>query len=464
MEPLVDKMRLLFHVVLFMSPLETRTVSTLALIYALRMFGLFMVLPVLALFAQDYQGASASLVGVAIGAYGLTQAFLQLPFGVWSDRVGRKPIIILGLALFALGSALAAMADNIWVLILGRALQGAGAVASTLMALMTDLTREENRTKAMASIGASIGLSFTLAMVVGPLLASWFGLSGLFMLTAVLSVLAMVLLVTLVPTPKQSVQSRDTRAFASQLKDVLKHKQILRLSFGIFVLHAVLVACFVAVPLALANTGLAQADHWQVYLPVMLVAFAFMVPFIIVGEKKQKMKQVLLLAVLLLLLGVVLLGLELNSMLGITFALWVFFVAFNILEASLPSLVSKFAPAGFKGSAMGVYSTSQFLGAFAGGMLGGFLSEYVGLSGVFWGMVPLLLIWAGLVLTMETPKHLASYRVSLSGSGNNNKVLEKELLALPGVHEVVIMLSDQAAYLKVDHATFEPISLKQINL
>lgn len=446
-----------------MSPLETRTVTTLALIYALRMFGLFMVLPVLALFAQDYQGASASLVGTAIGVYGLTQACLQLPFGVWSDRIGRKPVIIIGLALFSLGSAVAAIADNIWLLILGRALQGAGAIASTLMALMTDLTREESRTKAMASIGASIGLSFTLAMVVGPLLAGWMGLSGLFMLTGVLSILAIGLLLTIVPTPKQQVRSRDARAFVSQLGDVFKDKQILRLSFGIFTLHAVLVACFVALPVALVDAGLMQPEHWKVYLPVMLVAFVMMVPFIIIGEKKQKMKQVLLCAVVLLMVSVALLGFELSSVWGISFALWVFFVAFNILEASLPSLVSKFAPAGFKGSAMGVYSTSQFLGAFIGGMLGGVLSEYFNLSVVFWGMLPLLFIWIALVWTMDTPRHLTSYRVALSAQSQTNAQLETQLLELPGVHEVVIMLKDQAAYLKVDSKVFDPIKLKQIN-
>ena len=220
------------------------------------MFGLFMVLPVLAIYGKDYQGATATLVGLAIGAYGLTQAILQLPFGVWSDRIGRKPVILMGLILFTLGSALAAVADDIWLLILGRALQGAGAVASTLMALMTDLTREENRTKAMASIGASIGLSFTLAMVAGPILASWLGLSGLFYLTAILSVGAMVLLYTLVPTPVQQVRSRDARAFAHQLKDVVMDKQILRLSYGIFALHAVLVGTFVAVPVALLEAGM----------------------------------------------------------------------------------------------------------------------------------------------------------------------------------------------------------------
>ncbi|GAA6134200.1 MFS transporter [Oceaniserpentilla sp. 4NH20-0058] len=447
-----------------MSPIETRTISTLALIYALRMFGLFMVLPVLALYASDYEGASATLVGVAIGAYGLTQACLQLPFGVWSDRIGRKPVILIGLALFSAGSAMCAMADDIWMLVLGRALQGAGAVASTLMALMTDLTREENRTKAMASIGASIGLSFTLAMVIGPILATWLGLSGLFMLTAILAILAMFLLVAAVPTPKQQIRSRDARAFVNQLGDVFKDKQILRLSYGIFALHAVLVACFVAVPVALVKAGLVQNAHWQVYLPVMLVSFVFMVPFIIIGEKRQKMKQVLLIAVLLLIVSLMLLTLELNSIAGISFALWVFFVAFNILEASLPSLVSKFAPAGFKGSAMGVYSTCQFLGAFAGGMLGGYLSEYFGLVGVFIGTLPLLLIWVVLVMTMAKPRHLSSYRVALTTQACANEQLEQDLLAISGVHEVVIMLKDQAAYLKVDNTTFNPTSLKQINI
>ena len=448
-----------------MSPLEKRTVSTLALIYALRMFGLFMVLPVLAIYGKDYQGASATLVGIAIGAYGLTQAVLQLPFGVWSDRIGRKPVILVGLILFTLGSALAAMADDIWMLIMGRALQGAGAVASTLMALMTDLTREENRTKAMASIGASIGLSFTLAMVAGPILASWLGLSGLFYLTALMSVGAMVLLYTLVPTPTQQVRSRDARAFVHQLKDVVMDKQLLRLSYGIFALHAVLVGTFVAIPVALLEAGMAQVDHWQVYLPVMLIAFICMVPFIIIAEKRKKMKEVLMLAVALLMVGTAWMAFSLNSLSGLIGALWLFFLAFNILEASLPSLISKFAPAGYKGSAMGLYSTSQFLGAFVGGLLGGYMSEHVSLAGVFWGLIPLLLIWFGLVITMNRPKHLTSYMVNLNNQTmDSSHDLEDKLLALPGVDEVVIMLKEQAAYLKVDNKTFDPTKLKQINI
>jgi MFS family permease len=448
-----------------MSPLETRTVSALALIYALRMFGLFMVLPVLALYGAQYEGASATLVGVAIGAYGLTQALLQLPFGAWSDRIGRKPVILVGLILFTLGSALAAMADDIWTLILGRALQGAGAVASTLMALMTDLTREENRTKAMASIGASIGLSFTLAMVAGPILASWLGLPGLFALTAVLSIGAIVLLYTAVPTPTQQVRSRDARAFFHQLGDVIKDRQILRISYGIFALHAVLVGCFVAVPEALYRSGMVLSEHWKIYLPVMISAFVVMVPFIIVAEKYKKMKWVLTLAVGLLMASVVWLAVGLESLKHLVMALWLFFLAFNILEASLPSLISKFAPPGFKGSAMGLYSTSQFLGAFVGGLLGGYLTEHISLTGVFWGLLPLLLVWFVLVATMAKPKHLTSYMVNLNNQDQDSVfALENNLLALPGVDEVVIMLKEKAAYLKVDNKTFDPTKLKLLNI
>jgi len=444
-----------------MTSTETRSVSTLALIYALRMFGLFMVLPVLALYAADYQAASATLVGIAIGAYGLTQACLQLPFGIWSDRIGRKPVILLGLILFTLGSVLAASAEHIWMLILGRALQGAGAIASTLMALMTDLTREENRTKAMASIGASIGLAFTLAMVAGPALSSWLGLSGLFMLTAVLSVIAMGLIVWAVPTPQVHVRSRDSRAFIHQLADVVKHPQLARLSIGIFVLHAVLVACFVAMPVLLKQSGLAAADHWYVYLPVMLVSFLAMVPFIIVAEKRQKMKPVLALAVALLSVSLLLMWWFSQAFWWLVVALWIFFLSFNILEASLPSLVSKFAPAGFKGSAMGVYSTCQFLGAFIGGIVGGYVSDTWGLNWVFVAMLPLVLLWLVLVSTMNPPKHLMGYRVAL-GQNTQGDALQKELMSIPGVYEVMIL--DQAAYLKVDNKTFNPTLLKPLNL
>jgi len=280
-----------------------------------------------------------------------------------------------------------------------------------------------------------------------------------------MSVGAMVLLYTLVPTPTQQVRSRDARAFVHQLKDVVMDKQLLRLSYGIFALHAVLVGTFVAIPVALLEAGMAQVDHWQVYLPVMLIAFICMVPFIIIAEKRKKMKEVLMLAVALLMVGTAWMAFSLNSLSGLIGALWLFFLAFNILEASLPSLISKFAPAGYKGSAMGLYSTSQFLGAFVGGLLGGYMSEHVSLAGVFWGLIPLLLIWFGLVITMNRPKHLTSYMVNLNNQTmDSSHDLEDKLLALPGVDEVVIMLKEQAAYLKVDNKTFDPTKLKQINI
>jgi len=303
-------------------------------------------------------------------------------------------------------------------------------------------------------------LSFTLAMVVGPAMANWLGLSGLFMTTAVLSVAAMALLLIAVPTPKRQVRSRDARAFFHQLGDVVKETQLLRLSFGIFALHGVLVACFVAFPVMLVGAGLPQPHHWQVYLPVMLVAFVFMVPFIIVGEKKQRMKEVLLVAVVLLCLSLVWIALSEKHLVGLILGLWLFFVAFNILEASLPSLVSKFAPAGFKGSAMGLYSSSQFFGAFAGGMIGGYLSEHLSLAGVFWGMLPVMAIWLVLVITMARPRHLTSYMVNLAETNiQDSDQLEVDLLAIPGVDEVVIMPHEKAAYLKVDNKTFDPVAL-----
>ena len=440
-----------------MNALEKRSVAALASVYAMRMLGLFMVLPVFVLLGSDLESATPALIGLAIGAYGLSQALLQVPFGLLSDRVGRKRMLYIGLVLFAAGSLLAAASDSIYGVIAGRLLQGSGAIASVLMALLSDLTREEERTKAMATIGISIGLSFSVSLVVGPLLASAFGLAGIFYITAALALVALVIVNRVVPTPHQHRANADTRPARAMLSQVLADGRLLRLDFGIFALHLVLTAIFLVVPVLLQDQlGLPTVSHWWFYLTVMVTSFFAMVPFIIIGEKKRKMKPVLSGAIGLLTLATA--GLSMAST-GLAVAwgiLFLFFMAFNLLEASLPSLISKESPAASKGTAMGVYSTSQFLGAFVGGAVGGVLLETGGLAGVLWPMVGVLLVWLGLALTMPAPSYTTSFVLKLRESARNRiDAVDKVLRNLPGVQDVVILEGTDTAYLKVDRALFE---------
>ncbi|NVD36787.1 MFS transporter [Marinobacter lutaoensis] len=444
-----------------MNALERRSVAALASVYAMRMLGLFMVMPVFVLLGEGLQGATPALLGLAIGAYGLSQALLQIPFGLLSDRVGRKPMIYLGLLLFAGGSLLAGAADSIYLVIAGRMLQGAGAIASVLMALLSDLTREEERTKAMAVVGMSIGVSFSVSLVLGPVLGSLWGLSGLFYVTAGLALVALVIVGRVVPTPRQHKASADALPARQMLVRVLTEGRLLRLDFGIFALHLVLTSLFLVVPVFLEQRlGLAGSDHWWFYLSVMATSFFAMVPFIIIGEKKRKMKAVLCGAVALLTLSAAALLLSGHSLVGTWAVLFAFFMAFNLLEATLPSLVSKEAPAAGKGAAMGVYSTSQFLGAFIGGALGGLLQESVGIPGVIGLMVLVLLSWLVVALTMPAPGYTTSFVVQLKeAAGGSYGAVDQCLRGLPGVQDVVILKDEATAYLKVDRQHFDEQSL-----
>ena len=389
-----------------MNPSERRAIAALASVYAMRMLGLFMVLPVFALLGPELTGATPALIGLAIGIYGLTQACLQVPFGALSDRLGRKRLIYIGLVIFAAGSLLAAASDHIYGVIAGRALQGAGAIASVLMALVSDLTRAEQRTKAMASIGVTIGLSFSLSLIIGPLLGQWAGLSGIFGLTAVLALVAMVIVWKLVPNPPAMVTEGEHLPARAMLGQVLADQRLLRLDFGIFALHLALTALFIQVPLLLSDRlGLPQGDMWWFYLTVMVTSFFAMVPFIIIGEKKQQMKAILCGAIALLALATMSLWQWSSSLTAAWFGLFFFFMAFNLLEASLPSLISKESPAGAKGTAMGVYSTSQFFGAFLGGAAGGALAGWGGADGVFGLMVLVMLAWLVVAVTMPAPRY-----------------------------------------------------------
>lgn len=435
-----------------MSRSERKAVFSLAGIYALRMMGLFMILPVFALYADRLEGHTPALIGLAIGVYGLTQALFQIPYGMLSDRIGRKPVIIAGLIVFAAGSVVAATSDTIMGVILGRALQGAGAIAATVMALTADLTREENRLGAMAIIGISIGVAFAVSLVVGPILNNWIGVPGIFWLTAVLALSAIAVVKWVVPNPVRSGLHRDAMTVPMQLKSVLKDPQLLRLDFGIFVLHVMLTSTFVVLPLALRDfAGLPSAHHWYVYLPVMLVAMLMMVPFVIIAEKKRRMKQVFGAAILAMSIAEVVFLLMNHSLSGIVFSLFIFFIAFNVLEATLPSLVAKVASADHKGTAMGVYSSSQFIGAFTGGALGGWLHGAFGMEAVFGLCAALAIIWFLLAVTMHSPRYLSTHMVNVGKVNEKRaKQLVTELTAVRGVAEAVVVIEDGIAYLKVD--------------
>ncbi len=430
---------------------ERRAGISLALIYAFRMIGLFMILPVFALYAEDLPGATPFLMGLALGIYGLTQALLQIPFGMLSDRIGRKPVIMAGLVIFALGSLVAASADGIYGIIAGRALQGAGAIAAALMALAADLSREEHRTKMMALIGASIGAAFALSMIFGPVVNEWIGLSGIFASTAVLAVLGIAILYLVVPDPQHMHFHSDAEVQSKALGDVLKDPQLLRLDAGIFFLHFMLMSVFLVMPLELRDTaGLDVADHWQLYLPVFVLSLIFMVPFVILAERKHQMKPVFVGAIAILVLAVVGFLFSTDAV-TLLVSLVVFFTGINLLEASLPSLISKTARATLKGTAMGVYSSSQFMGAFAGGLAGGIAHELWGIDGLYITVIAVLVLWLLLAISMQPPRYLSTYLLNV-GIQNESDIsgLTRELAAVAGVVEVSVIADEGVAFLKVE--------------
>jgi len=384
-----------------MSSAERRAGASLASIFALRMLGLFLILPVFSVYAAGLPGGNnLALVGFALGAYGLTQAIFQIPYGIASDIFGRKRVIVIGLLVFALGSFVAAWAPDLHWIIVGRVLQGAGAISAAVTALAADLTREEHRTKVMAMIGSSIGLVFALSLVGAPLLYEWIGMGGLFVMTGVLALGAIILLFKAVP-PAPPPHGHEKLP----LRRVITDPDLLRLNLGIFTLHMMQMAMFVVLPHSLVDLGgLAAADHWMVYLPAVLASFVIMVPAIIAAERKDKMRPVFRAAVALLV--VVQLGLLFFGQSLWTLGLWLllFFVAFNILEASLPSLVSRSAPAGARGAALGVYNTTQAMGLFVGGALGGYIAQHFGDNVVFAACAGLAVVWSGVTATMNFPQ------------------------------------------------------------
>lgn len=441
---------------------ERRAAASLAGIFGLRMLGMFLILPVFALYARELTD-DHTLIGLALGMYGLTQALLMIPFGMASDRLGRKPVIIAGLVIFALGSFVAAAATDIWTVILGRALQGAGAISAAVTALLADLTREEKRTHAMALIGSTIGLAFAFSLAAGPAIYGWIGVPGMFALTGALALAAILVIKYVTPDPGRTAFHSDAEASPARLADVLKNVELLRLTWGIFALHAAQMAMFTVVPFALTQDGLAVADHWLAYLPVVVASFLLMVPAIVIGEKRGLLKPVLAGAVALMLAAQVGMALSLELFWGVVAALFFYFVAFNILEATLPSLVSKIAPPEAKGTAMGVYNTAQAIGLFFGGAVGGWLAQHHGQGSVFAFCAVLMAVWLVLAAGMRPPPRVRTQMFHVGPMDHNaaDRLLSR-LTVFAGIEAVTILPEEGTVMLKVSQTGWDEEGVRHL--
>jgi len=445
-----------------MTPQESRATWGLGTVFSLRMLGMFMVLPVLTTYGMALTGASETLIGIAIGIYGLAQAIFQIPFGLLSDRVGRKPLIVFGLIIFCIGSVVAASTDSIWGVIIGRAMQGSGAIAAAVMALLSDLTREQNRTKAMAFIGISFGVTFAIAMVLGPIITHAWGLHALFWAIALLTLVAIVITLMVVPSPSTHLLNRESSMVKGSFSKVLSNGKLLKLNFGILCLHILLMSSFVVLPQVMEHAGFPPSEHWRVYLVTMLVSFVAVIPVIIYAEKKRHMKQVFMGCVAVILLAEIVLwyaGLRLWVVIA---GIQLFFLAFNVMEAILPSLISKESPAGYKGTAMGIYSTSQFLGVAIGGSLGGYVYGHAGAGAVFLVCAAVAVVWLFVSSTMSEPPYVSSLRITLSELAVKDSALEARIKAQPGVAEAVVVPEELSAYVKVDTKQTNRQKLEQL--
>lgn len=439
---------------------EFKAVGLLGTIMSFRMIGLFMILPIFAVAAQHLPHTTPFLIGLALGIYGLMQAILQMPMGLLSDHFGRKPIICAGLCLFILGSVVAALSHSIDGIIIGRALQGMGAIGSTLLAFVADLTRDENRTKAMAMVGMLIGTSFSVAIVLGPLFYSWWQLSGLFWITALLGLVGIVLLFTAVPQPPKIIVDANVETVPNKILNILKDKQLLRLDLCILFQHAILTAMFVAIPILLNNNlHLPHQTQVWLYLIVLVLAFFCSVPFIIIAEKRRVIKQTFIGAIAVIAFTqLILLGTQVTT-LAVATLLFLFFTAFTLLEATLPSMVSKVAPLKAKGTAMGIYSTSQFLGIFVGGVLGGVTLQHFQVDGIYMLILLMSVIWLLIVLSMRQPPYLSTMVFTLP---TTIEELRQRLAQLPGIAEFNIVPEEQLLYVKVDKKIVDEDKLRKL--
>lgn len=410
------------------------------------MLGLFMIMPVIAISAKQYPDYSAFLVGLAIGGYGLTQAILQIPMGVLSDKIGRKPVIAGGLIIFAIGSMVAATTDSLIWVVIGRFLQGAGAIAGAIMALAGDLSREKQRPKVMAIIGISIGFSFYLALLLGPIIASKFGLSGIFLMTGVLACLCVFLVLFVVPTAKNIAPKGDTLPIYEDLKNLFSHPQLMRLNISVLLLHMLITLLFVQIPVFLVDLNWPLATHWEVYSIVLVASVIGLIALMALAAKRKQ--AVMQFSVVGMAIVFTLLIFDQHSIIYLLLLVSLFFTCFNYLEANFPAMVSNIAPAGKKGSAMGVYASFQFFGAFLGGVLSGSIGELLGTQWVFVLASILCCIWLLLIRGINATERLKRY--TLRTNEQTTDLTLNKLSELKGLVDITVVPNEQVMYLKAD--------------
>ncbi|MDP3562838.1 MAG: MFS transporter [Legionellaceae bacterium] len=428
----------------------------IATIFSFRMLGLFMLIPVFTIYATHLVDATPTLIGIALGGYGLSQGILQIPFGMMSDRYGRKLILVIGLVLFVSGSLLGAFTHSIYGMIIARILQGAGAIGSVLIALLADLTPDEHRTKAMAIIGVTIGLSFSLAIVISPVITTHFGLAGIFYLTAFFALLGLLMVYFIIPNPVHIPFDSNSRINTSQFKQVIRNSHLLRSDAGIFFLHLMLTSTFFAIPMLLQQQ--IKQGHlgssWHFYLPLMCISFLIMVPFIVLAERKQKIKWLFTAAIGIIALAQWSLAYSHDSLYSLFGLMFLYFVSFNILEASLPSLVSKQAHISSRGCAMGIYSSSQFLGIFVGGTLSGFIFQWLGFQGIFIMNGCVASIWLVIASFMQPLNYQFAITIPFPNQFIDPVRLKKELTEVRGVCDIAINTQEKLIYLQVEKALY----------